>query len=244
MAFLTSDMLQMALQSENGLEKLKELREMERSYNAEQAEKSYRVAMSKLQGVMPVIKKLKWNEFSKSAYASLDDIVLQVQPFLEQFGFSYEWKQTEQNGTIIVKTIAHHIDGHSEESELQAMADTTGAQGKANKTPVQGAGSTVTYLRRYTFCGVFGIATADHDIDGRIEGVTERQKTKSITLNQLMADNKMPIIGSETAKKVEQMIFNSNSSKALEEAAELINSVANADEREHLYKLYQDGKNA
>lgn len=189
-------LIELALTTPDGLEKMEKLIQMQNAAEAKQAKKLFMVAMADLQTVMPVIKKRKVNNHNKSKFASLDDIVLTIQPFLAKFGFSYRWEQqfsTTDSPNIRVTCIVSHVGGHSESSMIQGAPDNSGSQGNANKTQVQGNISTVTYLRRATLTGVFGIACADEDIDGRIEGVTQRQVaackgiTQSATMNNLLA---------------------------------------------------------
>ena len=188
-------LIEMALTTEDGLAKMEKLIEMQNAEEARKEKKIYMTAMAEMQGVMPVIKKKKINNHNKSKFASLDDIVLTIQPILTKFGFSYRWEQqfsTTDNPNIRVTCVVTHASGHSESSMVQGLPDNAGAQGNANKNPVQGNISTVTYLRRASLTGVFGLVCADEDIDGRIEGVTQRQQTaangvtQSATMNNLL----------------------------------------------------------
>jgi hypothetical protein len=61
--------------------------------------------------------------------------------------------------------------GHSEETTLKAIPDTSGS-----KNSIQAIGSTVTYLERYTLLAAMGMAAAGMDNDGRT--VDEEQKPK------------------------------------------------------------------
>ena len=56
-----------------------------------------------------------------------------------------------------------HKQGHSEETELEAAADSSGG-----KNMIQAQASTITYLQRYTLLAATGLATKDQlDDDGR-----------------------------------------------------------------------------
>ncbi|MEY8768982.1 ERF family protein [Erwinia sp. ACCC 02193] len=160
-------LIEMAVSNNADIEKLEKLLDLQTKWDAEQARKSYLQAMASFQAALPTIKKLKSADFgqgkAKYKYASLDDIAEQIRPYLEQFGLSYRFEQTMNNGTINVKCIASHKDGHSESCEMIAAPDASG--GKNN---IQQSASTVTYLRRYTLTGALGVVTADEDIDGRL----------------------------------------------------------------------------
>ena len=78
----------------------------------------------------------------------------------------------ELGDKITVTCILSHIEGHSESTTLSSIAD-----GSGNKNSIQGIGSTVTYLERYTLTGVLGLTSADSDMDGRIsmDTISEKQ---------------------------------------------------------------------
>jgi hypothetical protein len=59
-----------------------------------------------------------------------------------------------------------HTAGHTEKYQLEAASDTAGPKGTANKTPLHGLASTVSYLRRYLTCMAFNIVLKNDDNDG------------------------------------------------------------------------------
>ena len=235
-------LMEMALSSENGLEKLQALIKMQDEAEAKRAKKSYFSAMAKMQGVMPVVKKLKVNTFNQSKFASLDDVVLVVAPTISDFGFSYAFEQeySAQGGNIRVTCVATHVDGHSESSLVQAPADAVGSQGKANKNAIQANNSTVTYLRRYAFTGVFGIVCADEDIDGRIEGVTQRQLSASNDLQTKLTEQLTPALFLD----VQANLYAAQTIKELNECGAAINNIIDVAEQDQLKTLYFQRKEA
>ena len=232
-------LMEMALSSENGLEKLHALIKMQDEAEAKRAKISYFDAMAKMQGVMPVVKKLKVNTHA-GKFASLDDVVLTVAPTLAKFGFSYAFEQeySAQGANIRVTCVATHIDGHSERSMVQAPSDSVGPQGKVNKNPIQANNSTVTYLRRYAFTGVFGIVCADEDIDGRIEGVTQRQLSASKALS---AKLDTPML---TFEEVEANLYASQTLDELYSSGKDIPSITVPNQQAALKQLYFKQKEA
>jgi len=162
-------LIEMAISNNADIEKLEKLMALQERWDAQQAKKAYFDALSQMQAEMPIIRKLSTASFATKsggnmsyAFAKLEDIVEQMKPFLKKFGFSFRFEQSFDNG-IFIKCIATHKDGHSEECSMVGGADMSG-----NKNPLQQVASSVTYLRRYTLTGVFGISTADADIDGRL----------------------------------------------------------------------------
>jgi hypothetical protein len=59
-----------------------------------------------------------------------------------------------------------HSLGHTKRFHLEAAPDTIGPKGTANKTPLHGLGSTVSYLRRYLTCMIFNVVVRSEDNDG------------------------------------------------------------------------------
>lgn len=179
----TLQLMQIAVERGASPEEMKALMDMRRELQAEYAMQKFRQSKAAFLSALPMIKKRKQVSFRTSAgvtsywYAPLEDIVETIKPYLERFGFSYSWVETvehlppiPQNGKppipqamIAVKCILSHMDGHSEECYMQGMLDSSGG-----KNPIQMLASSSTYLRRYTLTGVTGIATADEDVDGRI----------------------------------------------------------------------------
>lgn len=227
-------LIEKALTTDSGLEKMEKLIALQQEAIARNARVAFFEAKAKMQATLPVIKKQKRNQHNQSMFASLDDVALQIQPVLEKHGFSYAWEQqhNHETGMIRVTCILTHAAGHQERNHIDALPDMAGAQGKANKTQVQGTASTITYLRRYTLTGVVGVATADADIDGRIEGVTERQKNKltdSASVSELL-----PHI---TQERVSDLLLASTSLDELNKAGKLINSLPTG-EQEELKNMY------
>jgi hypothetical protein len=144
------------------LEKLMDLQER---WEKNQARKSFFMALTKFQSLCPVITKKKQGHNSK--YAPLEDIIAQVKVPLSECGLAYRFEQSQSDsGMIKIACVVSHFDGHEERTIMSSDADKSG-----NKQAIQAIASTVTYLRRYTFTGALGIATADEDMDGRIPAV-------------------------------------------------------------------------
>ena len=164
-----ADLIRSAVEQNMDVEKLSKLMDLQERWDAKQAKKAFLQAMSDFQAIVPAIIKRKIVNFTSAkgttnyAYAPLSDIIEQIKEPLNQCGRSYRFVQ-ELGDSIKITCILSHTDGHSECTTLSSIADGTG-----NKNTIQGIGSTVTYLQRYTLCGVLGLTTADSDMDGRID---------------------------------------------------------------------------
>lgn len=163
-------LLEMAISKGADVDQLEKLMQLQERYDAKQAKSAFLQAMTKFQSEVPRITKSKTGH--NFSYAPLADIVEQIKGVLLGCGLTYRFEQNHQNG-IEVTCVLSHIDGHSEQTSMQAGADSSGS-----KNDVQAIGSTVQYLQRYTLVGALGLTTADDDIDGRLpfEGLSEEQQ--------------------------------------------------------------------
>lgn len=151
-----------AVNSGADVDKLEKLMDLQDRWEKGHARKSFFIALSKFQSQCPTITKSKAGHNSK--YAPLEDIICQVKTILADCGLAYRFEQSQaDNGIIKVACIISHYDGHEEKTVMSSEADKSG-----NKQAIQAIASAVTYLRRYTFTGALGIATADEDMDGRV----------------------------------------------------------------------------
>ena len=79
----------------------------------------------------------------------------------------------------------NHSGGYSKIRHYDAPCDTAGAQGKVNKTSIQGDGSTFTYARRYLTLLTFNVATSE-DTDGN-SPVKVQNELETISIEQAAA---------------------------------------------------------
>lgn len=162
-------LLALAVDKNLDIEKLERLLAMKERWDKVQAEKAFTQALTNFQEECPDLRKSKEVYFetrtgaTKYNYAPLGDIDRQIKPLLKKHGFSKTWKIEDKDGKIKVACIIKHVDGHSETTEMESDADTSGS-----KNPIQAKGSAVEYLKRYTLIGALGLTTADQDIDGRM----------------------------------------------------------------------------
>lgn len=147
---------------------------MAREARAEQARVAFNAAMSACQAELPRVLRDARNTHSGAAYARLESIAKATAPIIARHGFSLSFgtEPSPIQGNLRVACTCAHEAGHERAYHLDLPPDTAGAQGKANKTPIQGIGSTITYARRYLVLQVFNIALTNdpHDTDGAPDG--------------------------------------------------------------------------
>jgi hypothetical protein len=147
--------------------KLEALLRMQREIVADDARLQFNRAMSAAQGEINAVTRDAANEQTHSKYARLETIDAAIRPIYVRHGFCLSFNSEAIDGPEcrIVCEVSHS-GGHTKKYHLDAAPDTAGPQGKANKTPLHGLGSTVSYLRRYLVCMIFNVVLKNEDSDG------------------------------------------------------------------------------
>lgn len=125
-------------------------------------------ALSQFQGEIKNPNNTADNPFFKSKYAPLNDILNLVRPILSKHGLSIVQAPSGDGENIIIYTTLIHSSGEWIEFEPLTL--------KADKVTAQGAGSAITYGRRYALSAVLGISSEDDD-DGN--GAEPKKDTKT-----------------------------------------------------------------
>lgn len=115
-------------------------------------------ALAKAQGEMQAVHKDSNNPHFKSKYASLDNIIEMSKPILSRNGLAIVQMPVFEEGMCGVSTTITHSSGES--IDCGELLLPLGRGGGA-----QGAGSSITYARRYSISAVLCIST-DEDDDG------------------------------------------------------------------------------
>ncbi|WP_419790706.1 ERF family protein [Staphylococcus chromogenes] len=98
------------------------------------------------------------NPFFKSKFVPLENVVEAVDQVAPNLGLSFvQWALNDENGRVGVATMLMHSSGEYIEFDPVFM--------NAEKNTPQGAGSLISYLKRYSLSAIFGI-TSDQDDDG------------------------------------------------------------------------------
>lgn len=171
-------MVQSAIEKDMDPERLKGLMDLAERQQANIARQEFSLAMACFKAEAPRLFKNKNVNFRSSKgvtnynHATLDYILNQVCPVMSKYGLSHQWFNLQENGAIGVRCRMSHVLGHFEEVTLWGPADNSGS-----KNGIQAIGSTTTYLQRYTFLSITGLATEDNpdEDDGYAAG--EPQQT-------------------------------------------------------------------
>lgn len=159
------EMLDRAVSNGASIETLEKLMALQERWEKNNARRAFDAAMASARAELPIIIKNREVDFTTSkgrtnyVYEDLASIAKAVDPILAKHGLAYRFRTTQDGGTVTVVCILSHRDGYSEENSLSAARDDSG-----NKNTIQGVGSTVTYLQRYTLKAGLGLsATKDDD---------------------------------------------------------------------------------
>lgn len=127
--------------------------------NKSESIKNLAVALAKFQEEVKNPPKSADNPFYKSKYTTLDVIVDTVKPLLAKQGLSYIQSPGGDGEKISITTLIMHTSGEWIETDPLVL--------KADKANAQGAGSAITYARRYALAAALGVAS-DEDDDGNV----------------------------------------------------------------------------
>lgn len=183
-----ADLIAMAIQSGNiSIDVLERLSALQQQWIARKAKAEFIQALVDFQAEVPTIRKnknvkykTKSNDVVTYDHAELDHIVEIIKPFKKKYGLTHEWKYEhfKDNDIPMIRVfcVVSHIGGHSESTSMEGGHDDSGG-----KNGIQGRGSTVTYLQRYSLIGSLGLTTAGTDKDGKApeDQAPEGEKTKT-----------------------------------------------------------------
>lgn len=180
------------------------------------------------------------NPFFKSKYAPLNDILNLARPLLSKNGLSVLQSPSGDGQNVTVTTLITHESGEWIESDPLTL--------KADKATAQGAGSAITYARRYALSAMLGISSEDDD-DGNLasgnksgnnatpipekKAAPKNDKATSKQLKKLYAMAGNLKIPADEMKDLIHIRYKKDSSKELTkaEASELIEEFTNLEKQ-------------
>lgn len=165
------------LQAGGNPEQLREMMQLEREWKADLAKQAFNDAMAAFKLEAIVIIKDKTVSYptqrkdgsvganTSYKHATLGNVVETVMPRLAAHGLSHSWNPRREADRVVVTCTITHKQGHSESVTLDAPLDSSGS-----KNNIQAMGSSVSYLSRYTFLSICGLATKEMDDDAKGAG--------------------------------------------------------------------------
>ena len=186
---LLSAVIQAASDPRVDVAKMQALLAMKERIDLAEAERQFNIAMNLVQSELRPVVRESENQSTKSRYTKLEKLSAAIGPVILTHGFSVSYDSPAWEGTkVTVGCTLAHCGGFSRHYQLAGDLDTAGPQGKANKTAIQGLGSTVSYLRRYLKLMMFDVVLVDEDNDGQATRIITDEQADNI--NTLIADLK------------------------------------------------------
>jgi len=163
--------------------------------NKSESIKEIASALAKFQAEVKDPVKDSDNPFFKSKYVELDGLLAAVRPVLSKNGLSFIQSPGGNGQDITITTLLMHSSGEWIEFDPLTL--------HAVKTDPQGAGSAITYARRYALSAILGVAW-DADDDGNkasISGKKDSGNTNTQTTKQQLTEPKQDVYACESCKK-------------------------------------------
>jgi hypothetical protein len=147
------------------VDKMERLLAMQERVFEKRAEVAFNQAMAEVQAAGVKIRRDRKNSQTGSMYATLEAISGALTPIITDHGFSlsYGTDKADIDGWIRITGLLAHVGGHSRSYHVDLPLDTAGIKDRRNKTDIHGAGSAITYGRRYLKLLIFDVATPDDD---------------------------------------------------------------------------------
>lgn len=120
-------------------------------------------ALAKFQMEVSNPKNTASNPMFKSKYAPLSEVINTVKPILGKYGLSFIQSTGSAEESIIITTMLIHESGEWLESEPLTLPAYQLKSGGVKDFNAQGAGSAITYGRRYSLSAILGISSEDDD---------------------------------------------------------------------------------
>lgn len=127
-------------------------------------------AFAKFQGEVNNPKTTQVNPQFRSKYSPLDVVINEVKPILAKYGLSVNQSTGSEGENIVIKTLLMHESGEWMESEPLVLPAYQLGKGGAKNYSAQGAGSAITYGRRYSLSAILGIASESDDDGNGAQG--------------------------------------------------------------------------
>lgn len=137
-------------------------------------------ALSKFTGEVSNPKNTAKNPQFNSKYAPLEEILNVVRPLLAKQGLSVIQSTTGALEAVTITTILLHESGEFIETEPFILKGEQNARGGTKVVNVQGAGSMITYIRRYQISALLGLASEDDDGNHASKKEDKAPKGKSL----------------------------------------------------------------
>ena len=162
-------LLQLAMSGDVDVAKLERLMELQERWEQKQAREAFNAAIAEFQGSVPEIEKKRGVKMTRGDgpadyyYASLDDIMRTIKPYLVSCGISVSFSaEVLDTGNLHVECSVR-CGSHAESSHMTLPIP---AEMRVNAT--QKMGAAMSYAKRYALCAALNLVIADEDNDAAV----------------------------------------------------------------------------
>lgn len=146
------------------------------------------------------------NPMFKSKYAPLDVVINTVKPILTKHGLSFMQSTGSEGESIIISTMLLHESGEWIESEPLTLPAYQIKGGGVKDFTAQGAGSGITYGRRYSLTALLGISSEDDDDGNGVSHGKESNKKNNSNSSQGQGKPQNSVSNGKASEKQLKMI--------------------------------------
>lgn len=159
------------------------------------------------------------NPFFKSKYAPLSEILNTVRPLMAKHGLSILQAPSGDGAQISITTLITHESGEWIEADPLIL--------RAEKATAQGAGSAITYGRRYALSSMLGISSEEDDDGNQASNSKSAENGKPATnskstTNGNSADSKKKTAGVVTPKMMAKLFATARDAGMTEKMKDII----------------------
>lgn len=149
------------------VDKMERLLQMRDRAVAQEAEKQFNIAMSRLQSILPRV--YRSSKSDKGKYADLEAIDIATRDPITAHGFAESYGTAESHipEHYRVTCLLSHVEGFSRPYQADMPISMKGPKGNDVMTPVHAFGSAMSYGRRYLKCLIFNIVLTNEDDNGK-----------------------------------------------------------------------------
>lgn len=150
------------------MDKFERLMDMQERVLDRDAKMSFSRAMSAAQSEMGRVSADADNKQTRSRYVTYGKMDAVLRPVYTRNGFALSFNTGDQviEQHIRVQCEVSHIDGHTQQYQIDMPADGKGAKGGDVMTKTHAAGAAMSYGMRYLLKMIFNVAIGEDDADG------------------------------------------------------------------------------
>jgi hypothetical protein len=211
-------------------------------------------ALAKFQGEVKNPSNTAKNPQFKSKYAPLDEVINTVKPILESNGLSFIQSTGSYGENVVITTLLMHESGEWLESDPLTLPAYQLKSGGVKDFNAQGAGSAITYGRRYSLSAILGLSSEDDDDGNNASGYKDSSSNAPSNNNKASEEAKekarQEALAKAQARKANNTPTQTNDSpsesaekispaqmKAIENLVKIVSRAKGFDEGEYLSNL-------